>query len=232
MIPLRDDVRTRRPAVVNWCIIAACVAVFIWQIRQPELGAAHAFAPRDLISGSAWHERGVVGMVSAMLLSMFMHGGLFHLGFNMLFLWVFGDNVEEVLGRIRYLAFYVACGVIAVLSHAVMSAFSPTPIVGASGAIAGVLGGYWVMFKGARVRALVPFFIVWTIIDVPASVFLLIWFVFQLASAVGSLGASHGAGVAFWAHIGGFVAGALLVRKFRPPRPRFRGPRVIRVRFD
>ncbi len=232
MIPLRDDIRTLRPALVNWSIIIACIAVFVWQLSQPQLGAVHAFVPHDLISPSAWKTQGLVGMVSAMFLSMFMHAGLIHLGFNMLFLWVFGDNVEDVLGRLRYLVFYLLCGIIALLAHSLMSGFSQVPIVGASGAIAGVLGGYWVLFRGARVRALIPLFIIWTVVDLPAFVFLAVWFIFQLFAGFGSIGSAHGAGVAFWAHIGGFLAGVLLVRYFRPRRPRFRGPHSIRIRFE
>ncbi len=231
MIPLRDNIRTLGPAWVNWAIIITCVAVFLWQAGQPQLAIDHAFVPRDLISPAAWSQRGF-GIVEALFLSMFMHGGLLHLGANMLFLWVFGDNVEERLGRLRYLAFYLACGVAATLAHSIMSGFSPVPIVGASGAIAGVLGGYWVLFRGARVRALIPLFIFWTIMDVPAWVFLGLWFILQLFFGLGSLGAAGSGGVAVWAHIGGFIAGALLVRLFAPRRPRFRGPRIIRVRFE
>ncbi|MBC7287871.1 MAG: rhomboid family intramembrane serine protease [Armatimonadetes bacterium] len=231
MIPLRDDIRTLRPAVINWTIIIVCLAVFIWQLGQPKLGAAYAFVPHKLVSLEAWAEEGP-RIVEALLLSMFMHGGVLHLAGNMLFLWVFGDNVEERLGRVRYLIFYLLCGLVATLTHSLMSGFSSTPIVGASGAIAGVLGGYWVLFKGARVRALIPLFVVWTVMEVPAVVFLGLWFLFQLFLGLGSLGSTGQAGVAFWAHVGGFLAGVLLVRLLAPRRPRFRGPRILRVSFD
>lgn len=231
MIPLRDNIRALRPAVVNWFIIGACIVVFVWQVTQPDLGGASAFVPRDLLSLTAWQQRGLLGIFGSIFLSMFMHGGVIHIASNLLFLWVFGDNVEDVLGRVRYLLFYLVCGLIAALLHTLMSGFSDLPIVGASGAIAGVLGGYWVLFRGARLRVLLPLFIIWTIMEVPAAFFLGLWFVLQVLSGLGSFGGEAG-GVAFWAHIGGFVAGVLLVKRFRPRRPGSQGPRIIRVTFD
>jgi membrane associated rhomboid family serine protease len=206
--------------------------VFFWQLTQPDAGQSKAFVPHDLVSLEAWHQHGMVIIATSLLLSMFMHSGILHIASNLLFLWVFGDNVEDVLGRIRYLAFYLLCGILATLAHALMSGFSDVPIVGASGAIAGVLGGYWVLFRGARVKTLFPLFIFWTVVELPAAFFLGLWFFLQLLSGIGSFGAAHGAGIAFWAHIGGFVAGALLVKRFRPRHRGFRGPRVIRVTFD
>ncbi len=232
MIPLRDNIRTLKPAIVNWAILAACVLVFLWQLGQPDAGISKAFVPHDLISPQAWREHGLASIIGSLFLSLFMHGGVLHIAVNMLFLWVFGDNVEDVLGRARYLIFYLLCGIISMAAHCLMSGFSDVPLVGASGAIAGVLGGYWVLFRGARVRALIPLFIIWTVAEVPAAFFLGLWFFLQLLSGVGSLGAAQGAGVAFWAHIGGFIAGVLLVRYFRPGKTGFKGPRVIRVSFD
>ncbi|MGE5531056.1 MAG: rhomboid family intramembrane serine protease, partial [Bacteroidota bacterium] len=161
--------------------------------------------------------------------SMFMHGGLLHIGMNMLFLWVFGDNVEDRMGHFRYLVFYLLCGVIATLVHSVVSLFAPIPVLGASGAIAGVLGAYFVLFRGATVKALVPIFVIFTIMDIPAVVFLGLWFLFQLWSGL----RGGGDGIAFWAHIGGFAAGALLVRFFAvTPRKTIPRPRVLDVRYD
>jgi membrane associated rhomboid family serine protease len=229
MVPIRDSLRTRRPAVVNWAIIAACIGVYIWQLQRPDFGISCTFRPHDLLDLGAASGHGLAGLLRAALLSMFMHGGLLHLAGNTLFLWVFGDNVEDSLGPVRYLLFYLTCGLLAILGHSAMSGFGGDPIVGASGAIAGVLGGYWILFRGARVSAIVPLIFIWTVLEMPAVVFLGLWFVFQVLAGLGWLaGAGHSA-VAFWAHIVGFLAGALLVGRFVPRR--FRGPRVIRVEF-
>ncbi len=181
-----------------------------------------AFVPRHLVSPAAWAEYGVGPVLLSGLTAMFMHGSLLHLGFNMLFLWVFGDNVEDRLGHGRYLLFYLVCGVVATLAHSLVTLFAEVPMVGASGAIAGVMGAYFVMFKHATVRALVPIFIIFTVVDLPAVLFIGIWFVFQLLSAIGTLGGATG--IAFMAHVGGFVAGYVLarplVRHRRPPPPR------------
>lgn len=226
MIPLRDNIRTLRPAVINWAIIAACIAVFLWQLDQPMLGIARAFVPRDLWPHGSSPAKGLAAVSASAFLSMFMHGGLLHLASNMLFLWVFGDNVEERLGRLRYLLFYLSCGLLALAGHCVMTGFSDKPIVGASGAIAGVLGGYWVLFRGARIRALVPLLILWFVMDVPAWFFLAAWFVLQFLAG---LTAGPNSPVASWAHVAGFAAGALLVKRFLPRR--FQGPRVIKIEF-
>ncbi|OLD59222.1 MAG: hypothetical protein AUI33_16740, partial [Ignavibacteria bacterium 13_1_40CM_2_61_4] len=171
----------------------------------------------------------VVGHARSVLLSMFLHGGWLHLGGNMLYLWIFGDNVEDELGHVRYLLFYLACGWIATLTHAYLNSASNVPSIGASGAIAGVLGAYLLMFPHGRVLALVPFGFFTRITELPALVVLGLWFVLQLFSGVATLGArtAHSAGVAFWAHIGGFVAGVVL-GAFLRRRPRVRGGGVPR----
>jgi membrane associated rhomboid family serine protease len=232
MIPLGDSIRSLSRPVVNYCIIAACVAVWVAELLSPEHLAQYTFVPSQLISPEAWREVGLANIVLRMFTSMFMHdpGGPWHLGFNMLFLWVFGDNVEDRMGHGRYAVFYLVCGLVAALAHSLLSFFSDTPILGASGAIAGVLGAYFVMFKGARVRALVPIIFIFTVMELPAVVFLGLWFVFQLFSGFGTIGGTGG-GVAFWAHIGGFVAGLLLARRFAVGGPRPGQPRVVRVRF-
>jgi membrane associated rhomboid family serine protease len=227
MIPLRDNVPRSRPPVVTWSIIAACVAVFVWQLYQPHLGQAQMFVPHSLLEAQSWQGHGPLLLLRAVFLSMFMHGGLLHIGFNMLFLAVFGDNVEDRMGSPKFLGFYLLCGLIASLGHSVMSGFSSEGIVGASGAIAGVMGGYYVLFKGAKVKTLLPICVLWTIVDVPAVIFIGFWFVVQVYEALVDVG-GH---VAFWAHIAGFLAGALLVKWF-VGKPRFHGPRVIKVKFD
>lgn len=157
----------------------------------------------------------------SILTSLFLHGGIAHLAFNMLFLWVFGNNVEDRLGRAAFIAFYLATGVIATFAQALVSPSSPTPLIGASGAIAGVLGAYLIMFPRARVRTL---FLI-TVIDVPAAVVLALWFLTQLLQGVGP--GAVGSSVAYVAHIGGFIAGVLLTLAW--PRARGRNVRSMRA---
>ena len=148
---------------------------------------------------------------------MFLHGGWMHLVANMWTLWIFGDNVEDVMGPLRFLLFYVLCGLCALLMHVATNPESTVPVVGASGAIAGVMGAYFFLYPHARVLILVPLFIISFFFEIPAVFYLLLWFVTQVFSGLADGG---GAGVAWWAHIGGFVAGMLLLRFFRDePRP-------------
>lgn len=231
MIPLRDNIPSETTPVVNYLLIASCVVVFLAQLASPDRLQQYAFNPHHLISGQDIAQLGWGYILFTIFTSMFMHGGFMHIIFNLLFLYVFGDNVEDRMGHLRYLAFYLLCGVIAALTHGLVSLFAAVPVLGASGAIAGVLGAYFVLFRGASVRALVPLFIVITVIDVPAVIFLGLWFVYQLLSGLGTFGGAGG-GVAFWAHIGGFVAGALLVRFFAVvPRRTLPRPRVLDVRY-
>ncbi len=232
MIPLGDSIRSLSRPVMSHSIIVVCVVVWLAQVLSPDHLARYAFVPGELISPTAWREVGLANIILRMFTSMFMHdpGGPWHLGFNMLFLWVFGDNVEDRLGHGRFVLFYLACGVAAALAHSLLSFFSNVPILGASGAIAGVLGAYFVLFRGARVRALVPIFFLFTVMEIPAFVFLGLWFIFQLFSGFGTIGGTGG-GVAFWAHIGGFVAGYALARSLARPNSRFVRPRVIHMRY-
>ncbi len=245
MIPYRDSIRSGRVPIVSVAIILACVAVFLVQLVAPEGGQDWAFRPSMLRPGAG---PGLLGALAAMIMSMFMHGGVMHIAGNMLFLWVFGDNVEDRMGHLKYLLFYLGTGIAATLAHAVISGFSDVPIVGASGAIAGVLGAYFVLFPYARIRTLIFLFFFITVIDLPAPVFLVYWFVIQLFHGVGSIGLSTG--VAYAAHIGGFAAGYLVGRTmvprvgpppppprdrrdyyYRPPRPP-RSPRITRLRIE
>lgn len=230
MIPLRDNIPSSRPPVVTILIIATCVLVFFGQLSTPGHLENLAFNPSYLMGRNAG-ELPLTFVLLTILTSMFMHGSVLHIAGNMLFLWVFGDNVEDRMGHVRFLVFYLLCGTIAALAHALISFFAPVPVLGASGAIAGVLGAYFVLFRGATVRALVPLIFIFTVMDIPAVVFLGLWFVFQLLSGFGSIGGTGG-GVAFWAHIGGFAAGLWLVRYFavmgRRELPR---PRVLDMRI-
>lgn len=233
MIPLRDSIPTRTVPLVNGALLAACVAVYALQLLAGSGGAglveAFGFVPARLFHaaelGPGSLRLGVLGLFA----SMFLHGGLLHLAGNMLFLWVFGDNVEDALGHGRYLLFYVAAGVLSALLQGALATTSLVPMVGASGAIAGVLGAYFVLFPRARVVTLVPLFLLFPLVEVPAFLYLLVWFLFQFwqgsaeLSAAGNGGAAAG-GVAWWAHVGGFAAGIALLALLKPrkrPAPRY-----------
>ena len=224
MIPLSDENPTRSTPFVTYLMIAANVLVFLYQLSLGSAGdqfiRACGFLPAELLSGQ---DVGVPTCVQpvylTILTSMFMHGGFLHIGSNLLYLWIFGNNVEDSMGSVRFLFFYLIGGIVAALAQTYITAmFTPDmaeiPNVGASGAIAGVLGGYLVLFPGARVRTLIALGIFWSMTRVPALLVLGVWFVTQLFQGVGGLDPVAGAnsGVAFWAHIGGFVAGMILVK--------------------
>ncbi len=222
MLPLTDTIRSRSFPAVNWLIIAANVAVFI--LLEVPLGerALNAFVltwglvPSELFGGNPL-------AVAAIFTSMFLHGGWLHLLSNMWALYIFGDNVEDRLGSARYLAFYLVTGAAAGLAQAVINPASDIPQVGASGAIAGVLAGYLLLYPRARVVTLIPIFLFPWFVEIPAVIYLLIWFGSQLLNGVAALGSMAQGGVAFWAHIGGFVAGLVLVGLFaRRPRAQYR----------
>ncbi|MGZ4809189.1 MAG: rhomboid family intramembrane serine protease [Thermoanaerobaculia bacterium] len=223
MIPLRDENPRRTVPVVNIMLIIANVLMFFWEVSLgPDLESslsAVAFVPARF-----WYAPIAIPNLISIGVSMFLHGGLLHLGGNMLYLWIFGDNVEDTLGHARYLFFYIACGVAATLAHAIVNPSSMVPSIGASGAIAGVLGAYLVLFPRARVLTLIPIIFFITVREIPAIVVLGLWFVLQLFVGVGSLGGQQDiGGVAYFAHIGGFVFGMLLVLLLRggrrtPPR--------------
>jgi len=229
MLPLRDDNPSRRTPFVTWGLIGLNVLLFLYELslgqRLPDFLFQAAFIPARTFDAG-----GGLQMGSA-LLSMFLHGGFTHIAGNMLFLWIFGDNVEDRLGHWRFVVFYLGCGFAATYAHALAASHSTVPAVGASDAIAGVLGAYLVLYPQARILTLVilGFYIDW--IKVPALVYLPIWFLLQFISGLASLGAETSAqagGVAWFAHIGGFVAGVALlfllggpgVRRRQPPGPR------------
>jgi membrane associated rhomboid family serine protease len=230
MIPLRDDNPRRTFPFVTYALVALNVLAFLWQLSLgPNLERAMfevAFIPARFWLTGNW-----VADLLTIVISMFLHGGLLHIGSNMLYLWIFGDNIEDRLGHGRYLIFYLACGFLATLAHAIFSPGSRIPAIGASGAIAGVLGAYLVLFPRARVLTLIPIFFFITMRELPAVLILGLWFVLQLFSGVGSLGVPNAdamGGVAYFAHIGGFVAGMLLIallggtrgpRRREPPMP-------------
>jgi membrane associated rhomboid family serine protease len=221
VIPLRDANPTRRTPLLTLAMVAACGIVFAWELGLMASGgetALDAFitrwgvVPADLTA--AWGRGDVVSRETATLLtSQFLHGGWLHLLGNLLYLWIFGNNVEDRFGRVGFLVFYLLGGALAGLSQVAIDPTSTVPTIGASGAIAATLGAYVVLFPRARVTSLVFLGFFYQLIDVPALIVLGFWFVLQLIDGLTSLGvAQGGGGVAFFAHIGGFVAGAVVAR--------------------
>jgi membrane associated rhomboid family serine protease len=220
VVPLRDNIPTRIVPVVTYILIALNIAAFVYELSLgPNLEAFFriwAIVPRDLTAYFAGEPTGLPFPAWVTLISsQFLHGGFLHVAGNMLFLWIFGNNVEDKLGHVRFTIFYLACGVLAGLSQWFFSAYSVVPSLGASGAIAGVMGAYILRFPKAEVLTLVPLgFFMWTF-RVPAFFFLGFWFVQQAFYGVAGLnvptnvGMQNG-GVAYWAHAGGFVFGAIL----------------------
>ena len=221
MIPLRDDNPRRSVPVVTYTIVALNVLAFFWELRQGQ-ALDRALFGVAFIPARFWLPGNYVADLLTMFISMFLHGGWLHIGSNMLYLWIFGDNIEDRLGKGRYLLFYLLCGVAATMAHALFNAGSRVPAIGASGAIAGVLGAYLILFPHARVLTILPIFVFVTVREIPAVFVLGIWFVLQLFSGVGSLGvpdAQDLGGVAYFAHIGGFVAGVVLIHLLGGKRP-------------
>lgn len=217
MIPIRDQIPTKRVPLVTYALIAANVLVFLleWLAGSGQEALVYEFAliPAEVTAGLD------VGDVSDIFTSMFMHAGLAHLLGNMLYLWIFGDNVEDSMGGLKYLSFYLIGGVVASVTHILTNPNSQIPTVGASGAIAAVLGAYLILYPQSRVLTIIPFGFFIRMTMVPAIVLLGFWFVLQFFSGLLSVGATEDVGgVAFWAHVGGFVAGMVLARLFAGSR--------------
>jgi len=216
VIPLKDDNPSRITPLVTYALIGACVLVFLWQLSSGIQRSVYAAGviPAVLL-GDAQLPPGValVGPWTSVVTSMFLHGGFMHIAGNMLYLWIFGDNVEDSMGHARFIIFYVLCGVAAVFAQALPDPASEVPMIGASGAISGVLGAYMLLFPHARVLVGVPLGFVLHTMRLPAIWVLLLWFGLQLLSSVFSQGAAGG--VAFRAHIGGFLAGMVLIPLFK-----------------
>ena len=224
MIPLRDNIPSSRRPYVSYALIGVNILVFLFErsLGPHLLRAIHlfGFTPSHFLNDLYYGP--VVLAVIPLFTYMFLHAGWLHLIGNMWTLFIFGDNVEDVMGRRQFLFFYLACGLAALVPHVFFTPDSATPLVGASGAIAGVMGAYFSLYPGARVLTLVPIFIVFTVIELPAYIFLGLWFVlqfFQGAYSIFGVGGGEG-GVAWWAHAGGFLAGAGLIRLFAPGRVR------------
>ncbi|MCX7824746.1 MAG: rhomboid family intramembrane serine protease [Verrucomicrobiae bacterium] len=230
MIPLRDSIPSRRFPVVTVALIVVNALAFFHELglgerRLANYLMAHGVVPVLYTDSELRHAvldvAGWRGLIQPLFSSMFLHGGWAHIIGNLWILWIFGDNVEDRLGRFRYLLFYLASGVVAALLHIVTNWHSELPTIGASGAIAGVMGAYFLLFPHARVQTLVILGFLVDIVTVPAVIFLGLWFLLQVFSGTLGLFAGTGAGgIAWWAHIGGFAFGALMIKLLarRPPR--------------
>ncbi len=216
MIPLRDENPTQTTPIIVFALITINIVVFLHQLS---LGSGlegffqlYAVIPQQLSNSfEGLDSSQSVPEILTLITSQFLHGGLMHIGFNMLFLWTFGNNIEDDLGHFKFLIFYLTCGVLAGLTHWFFAMQSVIPTVGASGAIAGVMGAYIIKYPRSQILTLLPLGFFITTVRIPAVFFLGFWFLQQAISSVASLGMPEGmAGVAYWAHAGGFVFGAIL----------------------
>jgi rhomboid family protein len=218
MLPIGDDKYPGGPpALVTMGLIALNVLAFFLELGQPSEGALQSFiqawgvVPREYAAGRDLAPYIPLPFWSTLFTSMFLHGGWAHLGGNMLYLWIFGDNLEKAMGSLRFVVFYLACGIGAGLAHVLFNSGSDVPTVGASGAISGILGGYLMLFPRNKVQVLTRS----GVMAVPAAYMLGVWILIQLVSGVGSIAqTAQGGGVAYLAHVGGFVVGLVLVRFF------------------
>jgi membrane associated rhomboid family serine protease len=212
MIPLRDVIPSRTVPFVTISLIAVNAVAFLFELSLPHTAREVFIREYGVVPAAfAW---------SSVVTSMFLHGGWLHVLGNMLYLWIFGDNVEDRLGHARFLLFYLLCGAAGALAHVASAPHSLVPTIGASGAIAGVMGAYFVLYPRSRVLTLIPIIFFVDIVEIPAIFFLGFWFLMQVFSGVGSIAMTNGTdagGVAFWAHVAGFVAGVLGVFLFRRP---------------
>ncbi len=221
MFPLRDNIPARRFPAVNIGLIIVNVACFAYEFM---LGAdldgfiqQYGFVPARFMVAQAENILDLPRFVPVFS-SMFLHGGLLHLISNMWMLWIFGDNVEDSMGHGRYLFFYLLCGVVSVFAQTGADPSSLVPMVGASGAISGVLGAYFLLYPRARILTLIPIFIIFYTVELPAYIFLGFWIILQMLQGYAHMlnsGESAAAGVAWWAHIGGFTAGVVLINVFK-----------------
>ncbi|MFZ1957295.1 MAG: rhomboid family intramembrane serine protease [Desulfobacterales bacterium] len=218
MIPIRDTIPTRHRPVVNLTIIGINVVVFMVQMTQgPELDRfvfVYGLVPARFSDPRIAAYFSPAQQIFSLLSFMFLHGSFWHILGNMWSLYIFGDNVEDRLGHPRYLAFYLMCGLASGISHLMINWHSNIPTIGASGAIAGVMGAYFILYPTSKILTLIPIIFIPWFVEIPAAFFLGIWFILQFISAAGSQGAVSG--IAWWAHIGGFVAGWVLLPLLEP----------------
>jgi len=228
MIPISDDNPVDHAPFVTWLLILACVATFAWEISLGEKGMDAAlgvfgFSPATLF-GSETPPSKIYGVSASatIFISMFLHGGWLHIIGNMLYLWIFGNNIEEAMGHARFTLFYFACGALAALTMAFIDSTSMVPMVGASGAISGVLGAYMLLYPRARVHVIIPLGIIFYPLWIRAVWVVGVWFAMQLVSA--AFADPTQPGTAFWAHVGGFAAGLILTPFLKSRDVRYFGP--------
>jgi membrane associated rhomboid family serine protease len=225
MIPLKDENPSKSIPIVNSFLILTNFSVFVYQ-NFFVLGGAGPLIPRlgsvpyEVINAVDLDPKNLVPVPLTLLTSMFVHGGWLHLLGNMLYLWIFGDNVEDMLGHLKYLCFYLMCGVIASLTYAFLNFSSQVPVVGASGAIAGVLGAYMFLFPKARIRTVLILLVFVRVVSVPAVVLLGYWILIQILSGMTEFGSLTRTGIAWFAHVGGFGAGFILIMMMKKRRGR------------
>lgn len=219
MIPLKDMTPRQSFPVMTLVLIGINIAVFVHQITLPgPAGDAfirtYGLVPSHISLALAGHHYTLAQALIPFFTCMFLHGGFLHIIGNMWFLWIFGANVEDRMGPLPYLLFYLICGIGSGVSEVAFSWGSHVPSIGASGAISGVLGAYIVLFPKSRILTLVPLLIIWFLWKVPAVIFIGLWFLMQFVSGVASIGSAENGGIAWWAHVGGFLLGLLLVNLF------------------
>lgn len=219
MIPFKDDNPISIIPVVTVGIIILNAAVYLWELSSPtgeqQIAYSYGAVPHYLLTLDRSQP---VHPFATVFSSMFLHGGLFHLGGNMLYLWIFGNNIEDRLGHIRFLIFYLLAGVTAAYAHALIDADSLVPMIGASGAVSGVLGAYILVFPQARVHTIFFFGFFWQVVRVPALIVIGFWAIIQLVSGVVTKGLMGQGGVAWFAHVGGFLFGFLTIKLWLPRR--------------
>jgi membrane associated rhomboid family serine protease len=220
MIPLKDNVQTRTFPIITISLILVNILIMVWYLTLPMetargLVSTYALVPKELVTSFTSRPELLPYNCLTIFTSMFLHGGIFHVGGNMLYLWIFGNNVEDALGHFRFALFYLLSGVAAALVQVSFDPVSSVPMIGASGAVSGILGAYLLLYPRARVKTLIFIFVFITTADIPAVLLLTVWFFFQIAF-------SHGRGVAWYAHIGGFIFGLITIKMFtvgvRPAR--------------
>ena len=219
MIPYKDDNPIHIIPFSTILVIALNILVFIMQLLSREDGRSIVYSygaiPHNIIT---FQSSQPISPVLTIFTSMFMHGGLFHLAWNMLYFWIFGNNIEERLGHVRFIFFYLFCGVVAAFSHALLSSGSNIPMIGASGAVAGMLGAYILLFPMSKVHTLIFLGFYITVVKIPALIVIGFWAIIQVVSGLITQGTANQGGIAFFAHVGGFVAGLLTIKLWQPGR--------------